>query len=60
MLLCLHLPFPMLGHGDHTKRARSGHCSGFRSEKQKRGSHKVGGALRGLTMTSSDLETGRS
>ena len=27
---------------------------------KKRSSHKVGGALRGLTMTSSDLETGRS
>ena len=36
MLLCLHLPFPILGHGDHTKRALSGHCSGFRSEKQKK------------------------
>ena len=27
---------------------------------KKRSSHKVGGALRGLTMTSSDLETGKS
>ena len=51
MLLCLHLPFPILGHGDHTKRALSGHCSGFRSEKQKKKSlHKVGGALGGLTI----------
>jgi hypothetical protein len=30
--LYLHLAFVMLGQGDQTSKARSGHCSGLRSE----------------------------